>query len=184
MTTQGSNSSMTIDRSKWGWFVLLGIALLVLGVIAAGNVLVATAVSVFFVGAMMIIAGIVEIIHAFGVKNWGTFIWWLLGGILYVIAGYFAFANPLLAAGVMTLFLAIFLIASGFARIWIGISSNGLAGRGWITLGGVVTALAGIIIAIGWPTNSLWILGLFLAIDLIFQGISYIALGFAIKQQA
>ncbi|MCA0278073.1 MAG: HdeD family acid-resistance protein [Proteobacteria bacterium] len=169
-------------RSKWGWFVLLGVALLVLGVIAAGNLLVATAASIFFVGTMMIIGGIVEIVHAFGVKNWGTFFWWLLSGILYVVAGYLAFANPVLAAGVMTLFLAISLIASGLVRIWIGFSGRGVEGWGWVIAGGIITVLAGLIIASGWPVNSLWILGLFLAIDLIFQGVTYIGFGFGLRR--
>ncbi|MCX8570704.1 MULTISPECIES: HdeD family acid-resistance protein [Hyphomicrobiales] len=169
-------------RSKWGWFVLLGVALLVLGVIAAGNLLVATAASIFFVGTMMIIGGIVEIVHAFGVKGWGTFFWWLLSGILYVVAGYLAFANPVLAAGVMTLFLAISLIASGLVRIWIGFSGRGVEGWGWVIAGGIITVLAGLIIASGWPVNSLWILGLFLAIDLIFQGVTYIGFGFGLRR--
>lgn len=169
-------------RSKWGWFVLLGVALLVLGVIAAGNLLIATAASIFFVGTMMIIGGIVEIIHAFGVKSWGTFFWWLLSGILYVVAGYLAFANPVLAAGVMTLFLAISLIASGLVRIWIGFSGRGVEGWGWVIAGGIITVLAGLIIASGWPVNSLWILGLFLAIDLIFQGVTYVGFGFGLRR--
>ena len=169
-------------RSKWGWFVLLGVALLVLGVIAAGNLLVATAASIFFVGAMMIVGGIVEIVHAFGVKSWGTFFWWLLSGILYVLAGYLAFANPVLAAGVMTLFLAISLIASGLVRVWIGFTGRGVEGWGWVIAGGIITVLAGLIIASGWPVNSLWILGLFLAIDLIFQGVTYIGFGFGLKR--
>ena len=169
-------------RSKWGWFVLLGVALLVLGVIAAGNLLIATAASIFFVGTMMIIGGIVEIIHAFGVKSWGSFFWWLLSGILYVVAGYLAFANPVLAAGVMTLFLAISLIASGLVRIWIGFSGRGVEGWGWVIAGGIITVLAGLIIASGWPVNSLWILGLFLAIDLIFQGVTYVGFGFGLRR--
>jgi uncharacterized membrane protein HdeD (DUF308 family) len=170
------------ERSKSGWFVLLGIVLLVLGIIAAGNMLLATAISVLVVGAMMIAAGFVEIIHAFSVKGWGTFVWWLLAGILYVVAGYFAFANPLLAVGVMTLFLAISLIASGFVRIAIGFTAKNLEGWGWVVAGGVVTVIAGLIILSGWPINSLWILGLFLAIDLISQGISYIAFGLGLKR--
>ncbi|WP_269931647.1 HdeD family acid-resistance protein [Aminobacter sp. HY435] len=169
-------------RSKWGWFVFLGIALLALGVIAAGNLLVATAASVFFVGAMMIVGGIVEIIHAFGVKSWGTFFWWLLSGILYLVAGYLAFANPMLAAGIMTLFLAIALIASGLLRIWVGFTGKGLQGWGWVVAGGVITVIAGLIISSGWPVNSLWILGLFLAIDLISQGVANIAFGFGLKR--
>ena len=169
-------------RSKWGWFVVLGIVVLALGIIAAGSLLIATAASVLFVGAMMIAAGVVEIIHAFGVKTWGKFILWLLSGLLYIVAGYLAFANPLLAATVLTLFLAISLIASGLVRIWIGFTSQSLEGWGWVVAAGVVTTLAGLVIFSGWPVNSLWILGLFLAIDLIFQGITYIAFGFGLRR--
>ena len=169
-------------RAKWGWFVVLGVLLLALGVIAAGNLLVATAASVFFVGWMMIVGGIVEIIHAFGVKTWGGFFWWLISGLLYVVAGYLAFTNPLLASAVLTLFLAFSLIASGLLRIWIGFTGKALAGWGWIVASGVVTVLAGLIIWGGWPVNSLWILGIFLAIDLIFQGVTYIAYGLGLKK--
>lgn len=165
-------------RVKWGWFVALGVLMLIAGIIAFGNILFATVVSIFYIGAMMIVAGIMEIIHSFGVKSWGGFFWWLLSGILYTAAGVVAFYNPLLAAAVMTLLLAAALVASGVIRAWIGIRSS----SGWIIAAGVVTALAGIIIAIGWPVNSLFILGLFLAFDLVFQGIGFIFYGFGLKK--
>ena len=49
---------------------------------------------------------------------------------------------------------------------------------------GVLTVLAGIVIAVGWPVNSVWVLGMFLAIDLMFQGWSYIAFGLALRARA
>jgi uncharacterized membrane protein HdeD (DUF308 family) len=162
--------------SKWGWFVALGVALLILGGIAFGNLVLATVVSVYYVGIMMLVAGIIEIIHAFGVKTWGSFFFWLLSGLLYAAAGIVAFVNPILAAGVLTL------LGSGFFRIWMGFKSKPAAGWGWIVAAGVITALAGLVIAMQWPVNSLFILGLFLAIDLIFQGWSFIAFGLGIKR--
>jgi uncharacterized membrane protein HdeD (DUF308 family) len=181
MTTDVGKSAGGLEaelRTKWGWFVALGVLMLIAGIIAFGNILLATAVSVFYIGAIMIVAGIFEIIHAFGVKTWGGFFWWLLSGILYAVAGYIAFSNPLLAAAVMTLLLAISLIAAGIIRVWIGIRSR----SGWIIAAGVVTVLAGIIIALGWPVNSLFILGLFLAFDLVFQGIGFIFYGFGLRK--
>lgn len=172
-------------RSKWGWFVLLGVALLAIGFIAASNLLTATVVSVFFVGAMMIAAGIVEIIHAFGVKSWGSFFWWLLGGVLYVVAGWLAFVNPVLTSAILTLLLAASLVASGLMRVWMGIKGRSVLGSwGWIVAAGVVTVLAGLVIAAGWPVNSLIILGIFLAVDLMFQGITYIAFGLGLRKGA
>ena len=168
-------------RSKWGWFVALGIVMLIVGVIALGNLLAATVASVYLVGFMMLIAGGAEIAHAFGVKTWGGFFLWLLGGLLYAIGGIIAFTNPLLASAVLTLLLAASLVASGVVRAWIGYKHWSAKGSGWIITAAIITALCGIVIAIGWPTNSLWVLGMFLAIDMIFQGWTAIALGFALK---
>ena len=168
-------------RSKWGWFVGLGIVMLIVGVIALGNLLAATVASVYLVGFMMLIAGGFEIAHAFGVKSWGGFFWWLLGGLLYAIGGIIAFTNPLLASAVLTLLLAASLVASGVVRAWIGYKHWSAKGSGWIITAAIITALCGLVIAIGWPTNSLWVLGMFLAIDMIFQGWTAIALGFALK---
>ena len=179
---RGLGSSIAEVRSKWGWFVALGIAFLVLGAIAFFNVVLATVVSVYWVGMMMLIGAVLEIAHAFGVKTWGSFFWWLLSGVVYAIAGVVALINPLLAAGVLTLLLAVALIAGGIFRIWVGMNARPQANWGWMVAGGVITLLAGIVIAIGWPVNSLWILCLFLAIDLIFQGWSFVAFGLALRR--
>ena len=170
-------------RSKWGWFVALGVLLLVFGTFAFYNVLAATLASVLVVGATMLVAGIFEIIHAFYMRTWKHFALLLLGGILYTIAGFFAFYNPLLASAVLTLMLAISLVASGAVRVALALGSKELKNWGWILAGGIVTILAGVIIALGWPVNSLWILGLFLAIDLIFQGWGVIMFGLALREK-
>ena len=169
-------------RGKWGWFVALGVLMLIAGVIAFANLFLATVVSVYYIGALMIVGGIFEIIHAFQVKSWGGLIWWLLSGILYTLAGIVAFMNPILASSVLTLLLAVSLIAAGVLRIWVGVKARPETNWGWIVAAGVVTALAGIVIAIGWPVNSLFILGLFLAFDLIFQGWGYIAFGLGLRR--
>ena len=120
--------------------------------------------------------------HAFGVKSWGRFVWWLISGILDAAAGVIAFMNPLLASSVLTLLLAAALLAAGVIRIWVGFEHRSEANWGWIVAAGVVTALAGLIIALGWPVNSLFVLGIFLAFDLIFQGATLTAFGLALKR--
>ncbi|MET3659962.1 HdeD family acid-resistance protein [Aquamicrobium ahrensii] len=169
-------------RGKWGWFVALGVLLLILGGVAFGNLVIATVASVYFVGWLMLFSGVVEIIHAFGVKTWGRFFFWLASGLLYALAGIFAFYNPVLASVVLTFLLAVALVASGALRAWVGYQNWEQKGSGWIVTAGVVTILAGLVIALGWPVNSLQILGLFLAIDLIFQGWAFIAFGLALKK--
>ena len=169
-------------RGKWGWFVALGVLLLIFGFIAGGNVLLATLASVWWVGIMMIAAGVAELIHAFSFKGWGSTILSILAAVVYIIAGIFTFSNPVAAAGAMTLFLGVALVVTGIVRIVLGFQERGLAGWGWVVFSGVVTTLAGALIISGWPGNSVWILGLFLVVDLIVQGVSFVALGFALRR--
>lgn len=169
-------------RDKWGWFVALGVLMMIAGLIAALNLFLATVVSVFYVGALMLVSGIFQIVHAFSVKGWGRLAWWLLSGLVYAAAGVIAFANPLLASGVLTLLLAAALLAAGVMRIWVGFENRERSNWGWIVAAGVVTALAGLIIAIGWPVNSLFVLGIFLAIDLLFQGATITGFGLALRR--
>ena len=165
------------------WFVVLGLIVFGAGIFALTNVLLATFVSVLMVGAMMIAGGLVEVVHSFGVKTWGGFFLWLLTGILYTVAGVLTFTNPLLASAVFTLLIAVSLIAAGLARIWAGFMQRRSSGWGWMVAAGVVTLIVGILLLLRWPINSLWVLGIFLAIDLMFQGISYIGYGFGLRNR-
>lgn len=170
-------------RAKWGWFIALGIVFVVAGAVAASNLLVATIATVYYVGAMMVVASVVQVIQSFQIKTWGGFLLWIVSGILYAVAGITTFMNPLLASFALTLLLAVFIGASGVFRIWLGYQSKPEKGWGWIVTSGVVTFIAGIVFLFGWPTNSLWLLGLLLAIDLIFQGCALVALGLHLRQK-
>lgn len=166
---------------KWGWFMAMGIILLIVGIIASLTLPFATAAVAIYIGIMMVFAGVTQLIHAFGVQSWGRFFYWLLAGLLYTVGGVICFTQPILAAAVFTFLLGFMLIVAGVIRIIVGFQSRGLKGSGWIIAAGVITALAGIVITTGWPANTLWILGLFLSIDLIFQGWSWIAFSLGLR---
>lgn len=172
----------TGQRTGWGWYVALGVALLVLSAFAFGNVLVATVASVYFVGILMLVGAALQIVHAFEVKRWGGFFLWLLSGLLYGAAGVLAFWNPLLAASALTLLLAVSLVVAGIFRIAWSIALRRLRGWGWLLASGVITVLAGVVFLVGWPENSLWLLGIVLAVDLAFQGAADLVFGFAQKR--
>src|ERR1700724_4550279 len=112
-----AGSEMAPLRAKWGWIVALGVVYLLAGFIALGSVVTATVVSVLVVGVMMIVAGVAEVFSAFQIKSWGKFLLWVLLGVLYIIAGFVTFENPLLAAVLLTLVLGASLVASGITRI-------------------------------------------------------------------
>ncbi len=168
-------------RERWGWFLALGILLIIFGFIALANLFAATIASVFYIGMLMLIGGVGYLIHAFQVKGWEHGLFWGLSGALYTIAGLLAFWNPALTAIVLTLLMAVALMVAGIFRIWVGFKLRPARGAGWVIAAGVITALAGLVIALGWPVNSLLVLGIFLAVDLMIQGWAMVALALAAK---
>jgi uncharacterized membrane protein HdeD (DUF308 family) len=183
-TLRDSQASSDIAplRAKSGWIVALGVVYLVTGYIALGSVVLATFASVVVVGVMMIIAGVAEVFSAFQIKSWGKFLFWVLLGVLYIVAGFVTFENPLLAAAVLTLILGASLVASGIMRIILAFSMKRETPWVWVVLSGVITLLLGLLILAHWPVSSLYILGLFLGIDLIMAGVGWIALGFGLRR--
>jgi uncharacterized membrane protein HdeD (DUF308 family) len=131
---------------------------------------------------MMIVAGVAEVINAFQIKTWGKFLLWALLGVLYIVAGFITFDNPLFAAALLTLLLGASLVASGVMRLILAFSMKAETPWLWIALSGVITLLLGFLILARWPINSIYILGLFLGIDLIMAGAGWIGLGFGLRR--
>jgi uncharacterized membrane protein HdeD (DUF308 family) len=179
----GLGSGIAALHGKWGWIVALGVVYLIAGFVALGSVVMATVASVIVVGAMMIVAGIFEIIGAFQLKSWGKFLIWVLLGVLYVVAGFLTFENPVFAAVLLTLFLGASLIASGVVRLFLAFSMKRESPWVWVALSGAITLLLGLLIVARWPVNSVYILGLFLGIDLIMAGAGWVSLGFSLRQR-
>jgi uncharacterized membrane protein HdeD (DUF308 family) len=171
-------------RAKSGWIVALGVVYVIAGIIALGSVVTATVVSVFVVGIMMVIAGAAEIVNAFQIKTWGRFLFWLLLGALYVVAGFLTFENPLLAAAILTLFLGVALIVSGVMRIILAFSMQAAMPWVLVLVSGIITLLLGLIIVAHWPVASLYVLGIFLGVDLIIAGAGWIGIGLGLKRVA
>jgi len=171
-------------RARWGWVVALGVVYLIVGFVALGSVVTATVASVFVVGVMMIIGGVAEVLSAFKFKSWGKFLLWGLLGVLYVVAGFVTFENPLLAAALLTLMLGALLMASGIVRIILAFSMKREAPWVLVLLSAVITLLLGLLILAQWPVSSLYILGLFLGIDLVMAGVGWIGLGLGLRRIA
>jgi len=167
---------------RWGWIVALGAVFVVAGTAALIMVVPATIASVYWVGAMMLVAGVGEVIAAFQCKTWSRFALWALLGALYVAAGLMTFANPLLAAASLTLLIGIALAAAGIIRLWLAWQIKDTDAWRWVAVSGVITLLLGVMILVRWPVSGLYVLGIFLAVDLLFAGWGWIATGFAIRR--
>lgn len=170
-------------RRKWGWVAALGVVYFLAGWIALGSVVLATAVTVYIVGLMMIVAGAAEVIGAFRMQSWGRALLWVLVGLLYIVAGVVTVQNPLLAAAMLTLVLGISLVASGVVRLIVALGLRGEKSWIWVALSALVTIVLGVVILLRWPVSSLYMLGLFMGVDLIMAGFGWIALALDLRRE-
>lgn len=169
-------------RSKWGWFVALGVGMLIAGGIASTNLFAASLASVIYIAAMMLAAGAMQIIHGFAAHGWAKRALPILSGLLYLVAGAAAFFDPILASASISLVLGAFLSLSGASRIVYGFRSRAQKGSGWIIASGVLSLIGGVLIIATWPVIGLWLLGAVLTFDLIFQGWGFIAFGLTVRR--
>jgi uncharacterized membrane protein HdeD (DUF308 family) len=170
-------------RTGWGWFVALGIAQLVLGIIAWFDVIAFTIAGVIFIGALLVVAGIFQIIHSFMDREWGGFALHLLVGILYVVGGFLLMNDPLPGALIITIFVAVALVIGGVLRIAIAVQHRHMPGWGLLLFGGIISVVVGVLLYLTLPWSGLWVVGTLIAVELIFHGVSWIQFGLALRRQ-
>ena len=163
------NKAHTLQQ-KWLRFLVFGIALIVLGAMAITFPLIATLTIEMVIGCILVIGGIAHVIHAFGMRAWSGFFSMLLTGVLYLIFGIMMLASPLIGVLTITLLLAAFLIAEGIFKIVIAFQLRPLSNWGWMLFGGIAALFFGFLIWAQWPSSAVWVIGLFVGVDIIFTG--------------
>jgi uncharacterized membrane protein HdeD (DUF308 family) len=156
-------------RAHRTWYLCVGVVLIILGTIAIGSAEIMTMVSVIFLGWLLIFGGLFEIIHGFVRRAWGGFFINLMGGLLYAVTGLLMVSHPGVAAATLTLMIAMLLIVAGTFRIFVAFSTP-IHHRGWLILNGAISLFLGFSIMSSWPISGLWVIGLFIGIDMIFDG--------------
>src|SRR6516162_7780374 len=168
-------------RAHRGWFVVLGIILIIIGLIAVVYDVTATIVSVLFFGWLLIIGGVAEVIHAFRTHGWGGIFLHLLTGLLGIIVGLVFVTHPLAGALTLTLLLGALFLVEGIFRL-VGVLRLRFPGWGWAAAGAVITAILGVFLLDQWPVSALWFIGFAVGIDMIFRGWGWIMLALAAQR--
>jgi uncharacterized membrane protein HdeD (DUF308 family) len=167
---------------RWGWLLALGILLLVLGIIGLGMTVALTIASVLFFGFLLLIGGGVQLAHAFTCRGWRSIVMHALIALLYIVAGFAVITDPLVASAALTLLIAILIIAIGVARLVMAWQLRGSRGWGWLLAAGILAVVLGLIIAAHWPISGLWVIGLFVAIEMIAHGWTLILMALALRE--
>jgi len=164
----------------WGWFLAFGVGLLVLGFAAVARSVTATVASMLFFGWLLVIASGIEIAQAVMVGQWAGFFYHLLAAILFGVTGLLLVTRPVISAEVVTVVMAMFFLIGGLYQL-IASLAIALPGWGWQAAGGIITFVLGLLVLAQWPASGLWVIGLFVGIDLILYGCAWIALALELR---
>lgn len=168
---------------NWGTFLALGLLLVVLGVAVISSSFYATIFSVIFFGLLVLCAGIVQIVQAFMARKWSGLLLSLLLGVLYIVTGFLCVARPTAAAVTITFWIAAFCFIAGAFRMLSALVMR-FDQWGWIFFNGLVTFILGLMIWADWPISGLWVIGLFVGVDMILSGWSWILLSLSAREHA
>ena len=169
------------SEKQWGWVMALGILFVALGTIGLGMLFAVTLASIFYLGILLFVGGAAQAVQAFSFHGWRNVVSHLLIGALYLFASYLVIQNPLATSATLTLFLAAALVGLGIVRGATAIMHREYRQWGWLLFSGIVSVALGVMIMANWPVTGLWVIGLYVAIDMICHGWSYIGLSLAIK---
>jgi uncharacterized membrane protein HdeD (DUF308 family) len=168
-------------RRGWGWFLVLGIALIVTGTVAIVAAEIAAIASIFLFGWIVLIGGVFEAVTAFWARHWSGFFLQLLVGFLYAVVGLLILGNPVAAAAGLTLLLAVLFLTGGIFRLVSAISMH-YPNWGWAVLDGLISVALGLMIWTGVPEASLLVIGTFVGIALLFRGWAWVMFALAVHR--
>lgn len=167
-------------RDQWIWFLVLGIALIVFGTIAIGSAFFATVAATILFGFLLLAGGIALIVGSFWAGRWSGMLLALMVGLLYTVVGLIIVDHPVDAAVQLTLIAAFFFIITGIFRIVFALAER-FTNWGWILLNGAVTLLLGLLVYKQWPDSGLWLIGLYIGIEMLLNGWAWVMLALGLR---
>ena len=180
-STTAETSAVAQLRSNWGWLLGLGILFLILGFIGLSCVATLTLTSALVFGILVLIGGVAQIIEAFKCTGWKSVLWHVMIALLYVLAGISIVIDPAAASIIWTAIIAGALVVVGIFRIVIALGHRGSSSWFGLLFSGIVSLLLGAMLFAKWPYSGLWATGLFVAVELLSQGISLVALALSAR---
>lgn len=172
----------TVQENR-GSFLGLGIALMVLGVLAILMPVVASLVTAVVIGAVLVLSGLFQGIHAIRIRRWASSAWSLVSALVQIIAGVLIMAFPTTGKVTLTLILAAFFFTDGLLRIVRAVQHREMPAWGFLLFDGLVTLALGVLILWNWPSTAAWAIGLLVGVDLMIGGSSMLLIGLGARSR-
>ncbi|WP_406358201.1 DUF308 domain-containing protein [Streptomyces sp. NBC_01635] len=164
-------------KSGFGRLAALGVILVVAGLVGLFYTGFATLTTMVLFGWLLLIGGVVSLLHAVQARHSNFFWLAVIVAALNIAAGVVVLRTPEAAAEALTMFAALLFLTGGMFRL---VGSMVVRGPqfGVTLLQGVLGLLLGVLVLITWPSSSQYVIGAFLSLTLLFDGLGLIATGY------
>ncbi len=169
-------------RKSWGWMAVLAVISLIGGVLALINPFAATLAATLMAGWFFMLLGGLQVIQSFQVQGWGGFLWALLFGVLSLVVGVSLVFNPLAGMVSLTLLVAVLLLVTGAIKVFYGFALRPVTGWGWVLVSGLLSIVLAVFIFTNFPYAAGTVLGVFLAVELISNGVLFLFVALGLRQ--
>lgn len=166
---------------RWGWFMALGILLILLGMTAIGAPFASGIGVSLLVGWLLVISGVAHGIHAFKATGWRGGLVQFLCGLLYLGVGVMMITRPVAGLLALTVTVLVYFIVSGIFKIILAVRVEKLPQRGWVTVSGILSLVLAIYIGSQFPTSALWVIGMLFGIEMMFSGWAFVMIAMAAR---
>ena len=164
---------------SWGWFLALGIVLILAGMAAIAFPLVSTIAAKAALGWIFLVGGAVLVVHAFSATQWQGFLLGLLLGVLYLVAGGWLAFLPFTGIVTLTVLLAAMFLLEGVLEVLLALRVRPHQGWGWLLLSGLIAIAVGALITFELPSSATWAIGLLAGVNLLSTGVSFLFVALA-----
>ncbi|MET9803606.1 DUF308 domain-containing protein [Streptomyces sp. NPDC006368] len=163
-------------KRSFGVLVLLGVLLVIAGLVGLLYTGFATLTSMLLFGWLLLVGGAVGLVHAVQSRHEGYFWLAVVVAALNIAAGFVVIRHPGESAEALTMFAALLFLTGGVFRLVGSVVVRGPQ-FGWTLLQGAFGLLLGLLVLFDWPRSSLYVLGTFFSLALLFDGLGLVAIG-------
>lgn len=168
---------------RQGWFMALGILMIVLGLVAIGAPFTFGVAADLLVGWLLVISGIAHLTHAFKATGWRGAVLQFLCGVLYFGVGAMMIVHPVAGLFALTVTVLAYFVASGIFKIILAIRVEQLPQRGWVTVSGILSLALAIYVGSQFPSGALWLIGMLVGIEMLFSGWAFVMIAWAARSR-
>ncbi|WP_374984881.1 HdeD family acid-resistance protein [Streptomyces fradiae] len=163
-------------RRHLALLVPLGVVLVAGGLFGLVYTGLATLTSMLVFGWLLLVGGVVGLVQALESRGTGAFWPAAVVAALNIAAGFVVIRHPGESAEAFTMFAALLFLTGGVFRL---VGSAVVRGPrfGWSLLQGAFGIVLGLLVLFDWPRSSLYVLGTFFSLALLFDGLGLIAAG-------